>query len=47
MPEVRDQVKAQGVGSSRKTKAQGLAFRRFFTKAGVSPYSEVEWEWIE
>jgi len=44
MPEVRDQVKAQGVGSSRKTKAQGLAFRRFFTKAGVSPYSEVEWE---
>ncbi len=27
-----------------KKKAPGLAFRRFFTKPGVSPYSEVEWE---
>src|ERR1700692_3502375 len=25
-------------------KAPGLAFRRFFTKPGVSPYGEVEWE---
>jgi ribonucleoside-diphosphate reductase alpha chain len=25
-------------------KAPGLAFRRFFTKPGVSPYDEVEWE---
>jgi ribonucleoside-diphosphate reductase alpha chain len=25
-------------------KALGLAFRRFFTKPGVSPYDEVEWE---
>jgi ribonucleoside-diphosphate reductase alpha chain len=25
-------------------KASGLAFRRFFTKPGVSPYDEVEWE---
>jgi len=25
-------------------KASGLAFRRFFTKAGVSPYDEIEWE---
>ncbi|HZQ91636.1 MAG TPA: vitamin B12-dependent ribonucleotide reductase [Terriglobales bacterium] len=28
---------------SRK-KAPGLSFRRLFTKAGVSPYDEVEWE---
>ena len=25
-------------------KAPGLSFRRFFTKAGVSPYDEIEWE---
>jgi len=25
-------------------KAAGLTFRRFFTKPGVSPYDEVEWE---
>src|SRR6266481_1177680 len=25
-------------------KAPGLSFRRFFTKSGVSPYDEVEWE---
>jgi ribonucleoside-diphosphate reductase alpha chain len=25
-------------------KTQGLTFRRFFTKLGVSPYDEVEWE---
>jgi ribonucleoside-diphosphate reductase alpha chain len=28
--------------TSKKT--QGLTFRRFFTKAGISPYDEVEWE---
>src|SRR6476620_558537 len=27
-----------------KKKAPGLAVRRFFTKPGVSPYDEVEWE---
>ena len=27
-----------------KKKAPGLTFRRFFTKPGVSPYDEVEWE---
>ena len=27
-----------------KKKAPGLSFRRLFTKPGVSPYSEVEWE---
>src|ERR1700745_3506804 len=25
-------------------KAEGLTFRRFFTKPGVSPYDEIEWE---
>ena len=52
MPEVRDQIKSQTAASNaaannavnKTTKAQGLAFRRFFTKPGVSPYSEVEWE---
>src|SRR6202795_2665012 len=52
MPEVRDQIKSQSTASnaaadnaaSKKTKAPGLAFRRFFTKPGVSPYNEVEWE---
>jgi ribonucleoside-diphosphate reductase alpha chain len=27
-----------------KKKALGLTFRRFFTKVGVNPYDEVEWE---
>ncbi len=27
-----------------KKTAPGLAFRRFFTKPGVSPYDEIEWE---
>jgi len=44
MPEVRDQIKAQTAASTARKKAPGLAFRRFFTKPGVSPYSEVEWE---
>src|SRR5215471_6917066 len=45
MPEVRDQVKtAASATTNSKKKAQGLTFRRFFTKAGVSPDDEVEWE---
>ncbi len=46
MPEVSDQVKTQPTASTanNKKKAPGLTFRRFFTKPGVSPYSEVEWE---
>src|SRR6516225_3453357 len=27
-----------------KPKASGLSFRRLFTKVGISPYDEVEWE---
>jgi ribonucleoside-diphosphate reductase alpha chain len=48
--EVRDQIKTQSatsnpvVNTAKKSKAQGLTFRRLFTKAGVSPYNEVEWE---
>src|SRR5437764_1114397 len=30
--------------SSAPKKISGLTFRRFFTKPGVSPYDEVEWE---
>src|SRR6202790_4244198 len=47
MPQVRDQINTQSAASNtavNKTKAQGLTFRRWFTKPGVSPYSEVEWE---
>src|SRR5271154_60385 len=45
MPEVRDQIKTQTAASvTNKKKAQGLTFRRLFTKPGVSPYNEVEWE---
>src|SRR6266403_455120 len=47
MPQVRDQINAQSAAGNtavNKKKAQGLTFRRFFTKPGVSPYSEVEWE---
>jgi ribonucleoside-diphosphate reductase alpha chain len=48
MPEVRDQIKTQSAASTdvvnKKTKAPGLTFRRLFTKPGVTPYDEVEWE---
>jgi ribonucleoside-diphosphate reductase alpha chain len=48
MPEVRDQAKTQtttgNAAVNKKTKAPGLAFRRFYTQPGVSPYSQVEWE---
>jgi ribonucleoside-diphosphate reductase alpha chain len=30
--------------ATSKKKSPGLAFRRFFSKPGVSPYNEVEWE---
>src|SRR5262250_120164 len=44
MPEVREQVKTQSAAETTKKKVTGLTFRRFFTKAGVSPYDEIEWE---
>jgi ribonucleoside-diphosphate reductase alpha chain len=30
--------------TTKKRHAPGLSFKRYFTKAGVSPYDEVEWE---
>ena len=30
--------------TTQKKVAPGLAFKRYFTKAGVSPYDELEWE---
>ena len=46
--EVRDQIKNQQPRPTprnvNKKKAHGLTFRRLFTKPGVSPYDEVEWE---
>src|SRR6202167_833633 len=47
MPEVSDQVKTKttaNTSAEKKTKAAGLTFRRLFTKPGVSPYDEVDWE---
>src|SRR5260370_19464261 len=35
---------ASAAPTAPKQKATGLTIRRFFTKAGVSPYDEVEWE---
>ncbi len=35
-------VAASNVSANKKS--PGLAFRRFFTKPGVSPYDEVEWD---
>src|SRR5258706_12314809 len=45
MPEVREQVKRTETSTvANKKKAPGLTFRRLFTKPGVSPYDEIEWE---
>jgi ribonucleoside-diphosphate reductase alpha chain len=38
------QKQAPGQASQRSKTAPGLTFKRFFTKAGVSPYDELEWE---
>jgi ribonucleoside-diphosphate reductase alpha chain len=35
---------AASVTPTPKKRAPGLGFKRFFTKAGVSPYDELEWE---
>src|SRR2546426_5804098 len=45
IPAAETTVSASPTTPSRKAeKAAGLTFRRFFTKPGVSPYDEVEWE---
>src|ERR1700674_1934444 len=35
---------APSTSTSAKKKPSGLSFRRFFSKPGVSPYNEVEWD---
>jgi ribonucleoside-diphosphate reductase alpha chain len=42
--EVQKGSELQRGSEVHKKKSPGLAFRRLFTKPGVSPYSEVEWE---
>jgi len=45
IPAAETTVSASPTTSVKKAeKATGLTFRRFFTKPGVSPYDEVEWE---
>jgi len=51
MPEVKTETKTAAAPSSvaaspatPKKKVPGLSFRRLFTKPGVSPYDEVEWD---
>src|SRR5215831_11596596 len=48
MPEVTEKTKSPEAGAApvipSKKKASGLEFRRLFTKAGVNPYDEIEWE---
>ncbi|HEV2470057.1 MAG TPA: vitamin B12-dependent ribonucleotide reductase [Candidatus Sulfotelmatobacter sp.] len=49
MPELKTQTATSAAPSvpaqaPAKKKAPGLSFRRLFTKPGVSPYDEVEWE---
>jgi ribonucleoside-diphosphate reductase alpha chain len=35
---------APATTTNKKKAAPGLTFKRYFTKAGVSPYDEIEWE---
>ena len=44
MPEVKTAPQIAAPSTVIKKKAPGLSFRRFFTKLGVSPYNEVEWD---
>jgi ribonucleoside-diphosphate reductase alpha chain len=43
MPELKTTT-AETVTASTPAKKTGLSFRRFFTKPGVSPYDELEWD---
>jgi ribonucleoside-diphosphate reductase alpha chain len=48
MSEVKEKVspiqQPAVLAASEKKNAAGLTFRRFFTKAGVNPYDEIDWE---
>ena len=37
-------ITTSAASTTPKKKAPGLTFKRYFTKAGVSPYDELEWE---
>ncbi|HZQ71153.1 MAG TPA: vitamin B12-dependent ribonucleotide reductase [Terriglobales bacterium] len=50
MSEVTEKIKKEAAATTTtapvetKKRAQGLTFRRFFTKPGESPYDQIEWE---
>src|SRR6202050_3273167 len=44
MPEVKTTTVSVPTSTQTKKTAPGLSFRRLFTKPGVSPYNEVEWD---
>src|ERR1700729_2673825 len=44
MPELKTEFTIPAVQTPAKKKPSGLSFRRFFTKLGVSPYNELEWD---
>src|SRR6202790_2734516 len=44
MPELKTEFTIPAIQTPSKKKPSGLSFRRFFTKPGVSPYNEVEWD---
>jgi ribonucleoside-diphosphate reductase alpha chain len=43
MPEVKT-ITTSAAPTTATGKSTGLSFRRFFTKTGVSPYDEIEWD---
>jgi len=48
MAEISDRtagvVTTERDATAKKRTAPGLSFKRCFTKTGVSPYDEIEWE---
>jgi ribonucleoside-diphosphate reductase alpha chain len=44
MAEITTTTTSSAAINTTKKKAPGLTFKRYFTKAGVSPYDELEWE---
>ena len=44
MPEVKTTTVSAPTSTLAKKTAPGLSFRRLFTKPGVSPYDELEWD---
>src|ERR1700689_1436082 len=44
MPELKTEFTIPAVHTPAKKKSTGLSLRRFFTKLGVSPYDEIEWD---